>query len=531
MRTIGNIKLVSRSVLLFVFWTMAGLNYAAWSYHYYFEPIVPSFDSIAAHLDSLDQHHQLGEAQAYCIAQLDSISSRHPDRRLLARLLYWEVKCHQYTMESDSSIARLERAFPLAGDTGYDRLRIAYQLAGNYQRTNRLTEAWQLLTNVVIPGLEEIGDSIMLGNAYHLYALIYRDINDFDDAMNAIDKSQTYFDGAGYPLGKVYFFKAFLSDDNDEAADLYLKAIAEDSTDVTIVAQAYTNLANIAIERNQSDSAQHWVNCGLRAVERYQPENQLLRAFLLVNDAVLDYHARNYTKALTTLTEVERLCGSSISKYNAASIYRIISETYGQVGNQTEELRYLKEYIRAQENQQRIIGETQELRLKARADIQRQQYMLIEKLTEEANRQRRQTWGTVALLILVVVLAIVMLTHYYRKRKQHEAENSELRNVLQQETVGALVKSGISDDGDRSKAEEKFLQLRPGFFAKLKEINPELTDSDLRLCTYISIGMRAKEIAQQLSVTPDSVNTARYRLRKKLNLKPDDKLDDFLRNL
>jgi DNA-binding CsgD family transcriptional regulator len=43
--------------------------------------------------------------------------------------------------------------------------------------------------------------------------------------------------------------------------------------------------------------------------------------------------------------------------------------------------------------------------------------------------------------------------------------------------------------------------------------------------------MRAKEIAQQLSVTPDSVNTARYRLRKKLNLKSDEKLDDFLRNL
>ena len=43
--------------------------------------------------------------------------------------------------------------------------------------------------------------------------------------------------------------------------------------------------------------------------------------------------------------------------------------------------------------------------------------------------------------------------------------------------------------------------------------------------------MRAQEIAQQLSVTPHSGNTARYRLRKKLNLKSDEKLDDFLRNL
>ena len=531
MRTIDKIMFISRSVVLFAFWTMAGPNYAVWSYHYYFEPIVPSFDSIAARLDSLDQQHQLGEAQASSIFLLDSICAQHPDRRMQARFLYWEVKCHQFTMESDSSITKLERALSLAGDTGYDRLRIAYQLAGNYQRTNRLTEAWQLLTDVVIPGLEQVGDNIMLGNAYHLYALIYRDINEEDDAMNAIDRSEAFFSDAGYPLGKVYFFKALLADDDDQASDLYLKAIGADSTDVTIVAQAYTNLANASIERNQPDSARYWVNLGLRAVERYQPENHLLRAFLLVNDALLDYQAQNYAKALATLTEVERLCGPSLSQYNAAAIYRIISETYGQLGNQTEELRYLKQYIRAQESQQHIIAETQELRQKARADIQRQQYAIIERLTEEARRERHRTWGIVALLILVVVLAIAMLSHYYRKRKQHEAENSELRNVLQQEAVGALVKSGIADDGDRSRAEERFLQLRPGFFARLKEINPDLTENDLRLCTYISIGMRAKEIAQQLSVTPDSVNTARYRLRKKLNLKSDEKLDDFLRNL
>ena len=59
------------------------------------------------------------------------------------------------------------------------------------------------------------------------------------------------------------------------------------------MAQAYTNLANASIERNQPDSARYWVNLGLRAVERYQPENHLLRAFLLVNDALLDYQAQN----------------------------------------------------------------------------------------------------------------------------------------------------------------------------------------------------------------------------------------------
>lgn len=519
------------TIWLFILFATVGQGHAAWSYRYRFEPIDRQFDSLAARLDSLDKHHRLGEAQIDDYRKLDSIVRQHPEAKLEARLLYWEVKCHQYTMASDTAIAKLERALQLTSEGGYDRLRIAYQLAGNYQRTNRLTEAWQLLTNVVIPGMEEVGDSIMLGNAYHLYALIYRDIGDVDEAMRAIDEAQHCFAASGYPLSKVYFFRALLTPDGSEAAGLYRKAIDADSTDATIVAQAYTNLANIALGNNQPDSARLWVNSGLETIRRYQPENQLLRAFLLVNDALLDYNAHQYNKALTTLTEVERLCGSSLSQYNAASIYRIISETYGQVGNQTEELNYLKQYINAQENQQRIVSETQEMRMRARADIQRQQRELIEKLTEEATLQRRKTWGIIVVLIVVVALAIALLTHYYRKRKQREEENSELRNVLQQEAVGALVKSGITDDGDRSRAEKMFGQLRPGFFARLKEINPDLTENDLRLCTYISIGMRAKEIAQQLSVTPDSVNTARYRLRKKLNLKPEEKLDEFLRNL
>lgn len=520
-----------KSLLLIISMMMVSVAHAQWSYRYYFEPMVPSFDSIASRLDSLDQRHRLGEGQLDSYILLDSISHQYPDARLRARCMYWKVKCHQYTMSSDSCISILEQALSLTSDTGYDRLRIAYQLAGNYQRTNRLTEAWQLLTSLVIPGMKNAGDSIMLGNAYHLYALIYRDIGDFEAALSAISEAQVYFSAAGYPLSKVYFFRALLQDDYVDGTDLYLKAIAEDSTDVTIVAQAYTNLANIALESNQNDRARYWVNCGLKAVERYQPENQLLRAFLLVNDALLDVSEQKYNQALKTLDEVERICGTSLSLYNAALIYRIISETHGKVGHKDEELYYLKAYIKAQENQQYIVKQTQELRTKAREEIQSQQDELIRQLTEQADQQRRRSWGIIAISFFLLVVAIVLLVYYYRKRRQREAENSELRNVLQQETVNALVKSGISDDEVRSRAEEKFGQLRPGFFARLKELNPDLTENDLRLCTYISIGMRAKEIAQQLSVTPDSVNTARYRLRKKLNLKPEEKLDEFLRNL
>ena len=43
--------------------------------------------------------------------------------------------------------------------------------------------------------------------------------------------------------------------------------------------------------------------------------------------------------------------------------------------------------------------------------------------------------------------------------------------------------------------------------------------------------MRAKEIAQILSVSPDSIKMSRYRIKKKLNAIGDTSIDDFLRDL
>lgn len=489
------------------------------------------FDSIVAQLDSLDFLHQLDEHQSVLVQQLTTIAERQQDSSLKARSLYWYVKSRQYSMNTDSCIVCLEEALRLLGEeSAYDRARVAYQLAGNYQRTNRHAEAWQLLHGIARPGFEACGDSAMLGNVWHLFALIYHDISDSEAADEAISRSADYFSGIGYPLSKVYFFQALLSDD-EAGCSLYRKAISEDTTEATIVSQAYTNLASQAIQMEQDDSARHFIRCGLRCIDRYQPQNQLLRAFLLVNDALLDNRQGDYRHAIVTLQEVERLCGTNVDLATTAPIYRIISETYEHLGATDSALRYLHLFIQAQDKQHQLLDEAKQQRAMAREDIHAEQIEEMERLRQETIRQRQRLWVSVLLLLFTLGIAVVSISHYVRKRRQREVENKELREVLQQETINALITHTTADPDDRTKAEEQFGQLRPGFFSRLKKICPELTENDLRICLYVSIGMRAKEIAAHLSVTPDSVNTARYRLRKKLNLKSTDKLDDFLRNL
>lgn len=87
----------------------------------------------------------------------------------------------------------------------------------------------------------------------------------------------------------------------------------------------------------------------------------------------------------------------------------------------------------------------------------------------------------------------------------------------------------VQDDGQNFNLH--FKKVYPDFYTKLKAHFPGLTENDLRMCAYIRIGMSTKEIAQMLSVLPETVHTIRYRIRKKMELQSDVLIEDFLRSI
>lgn len=97
--------------------------------------------------------------------------------------------------------------------------------------------------------------------------------------------------------------------------------------------------------------------------------------------------------------------------------------------------------------------------------------------------------------------------------------------------MNAVIGDSLKNDDEWQRFKLHFDSVHPNFFVKLKKISGKLTENDLRLCAYINIGMRAKQIAEMLSVSPDSINTNRYRLRKKLGLQRGESLDEYIRNI
>lgn len=76
--------------------------------------------------------------------------------------------------------------------------------------------------------------------------------------------------------------------------------------------------------------------------------------------------------------------------------------------------------------------------------------------------------------------------------------------------------------------ETRFEDTFDSFYTALLEKYPALTPNERKLCALIRSGLSSKDIAILTFQNPQSVDVARYRLRKKLNLTNEENLTDFL---
>jgi inorganic phosphate transporter, PiT family len=74
-------------------------------------------------------------------------------------------------------------------------------------------------------------------------------------------------------------------------------------------------------------------------------------------------------------------------------------------------------------------------------------------------------------------------------------------------------------------------QIHKDFQIKLEDKFPDLTDHEKRLATLLRLSFSSKEISTFMNISPKSVEIARYRLRKKLKIKPGENMVQFLVNL
>lgn len=96
------------------------------------------------------------------------------------------------------------------------------------------------------------------------------------------------------------------------------------------------------------------------------------------------------------------------------------------------------------------------------------------------------------------------------------------------DAIARQIDAALRIDKDWSDFRKHFESVHPQFIQRLSEAFPKLTKNEFKLIALIRLNLSSKEISAILGISPDSVKTARYRLRKKLGIDNQTDLFQFL---
>ena len=105
--------------------------------------------------------------------------------------------------------------------------------------------------------------------------------------------------------------------------------------------------------------------------------------------------------------------------------------------------------------------------------------------------------------------------------------SSLLKSDKDRNSFSPLIKSInriLSEKRKEDLYSDQFNAAYPGYLEYLTRTFPNLTTADLKLCTFLRMNLNTKEIAEIMGLSVRSVESRRYRLRKKLYLSKDDDL-------
>ncbi len=139
-----------------------------------------------------------------------------------------------------------------------------------------------------------------------------------------------------------------------------------------------------------------------------------------------------------------------------------------------------------------------------------------EKLNQDIESKNRE--------LAISTMSIIKKNRVLNKIKMVLKKNTDNTAAVE------LINSNLNDSKDWSLFEQAFNNADKDFLDKIKIAHPDLTPNDLRFCAYLRLNLSSKEMAPLLNISTKSVETKRYRLRKKLGLEHDSGLVNYILN-
>ncbi len=417
-------------------------------------------------------------------------------------------------------------------------LEIYKQLGNKYQIAKSLnlisviignlgeTESTLDYSNQVLQISLEIGDSI-------LYAMVLNNIGTYYSSIDNDSIANEYYKKAAevnLKTGHKRFLSinygnmciSLIKERNTKAARYYYyksKALKIDINDKDGFGWLYDTYGNILEEEGKIDSALYYYNKSNSLCKQLNNKNQQEKTISSLHK--LYYKLGNIDSAYFWLTKLNTLQDSIYDIEKTKSIYLHEINLKHKQEQELSRLKYKTKVFKLAF----VISVLSILFLLTSMVIyimnNRRKKIIIERekanydkenLEQELNKKNQE--------LATYVMGLVNTNERVNKAVGKLDANIELFAKKNQNTIRRIIselKTGANKDIWKE-FEYRFNQVHPNFVNKLLKDYPDLTPNELKICSFLKMNMSSKEISLITHQSIQSIEKARSRLRKKINL-------------
>jgi len=464
----------------------------------------------------------------------------------------------------------IESAFTVIG--------VAYNALGNYSKS--LEYDFKVLSIA-----QEIKDTIRIASIFCNIGVIYGEEGNYSKSLEYFYKALKIQIGEGakdaivIDLGNIGY-NYLMQGDYSKALEYDFKAVtqAQEVGDKDITANFLGDIGNVYYKQGDY----------IRALE-YEFRATSIASEIGDIDKVADLYSnigeiynklKNYKRAKSFLDSALILSKNTGNKKNIKIAYRNLAILDSLTANYKTAYSDYQKYIAYRDS---IInqGTTQieiSYEFEKREDSIKAEYKQENIIkTAEIKRKKILNNGAIVILVLTILLAISLINKQkvkrkkekiiFEKEKQHiENELSNAKKALEDYTRSMLEKNELLEqfktdmdklknlktkeleevrieqlehlnkttiltEDDWDKFKELFEQVYNGFFIRLKEKFPGLSQAEVRLVCLTKLKLDDKQMANILGVSNDAIRMTRHRMRKKLGLSENTSVDNIAESI
>lgn len=512
----------------------------------------------------------LGSTQQFPLS--DSLIARLPELKDEKNRVDVLNRISEELMHSD-----VGRAFDYAGQAvqlavkaGYDKgIASAYM---NFGDICLIQSNYDKAAEYLFRGLEIreiLHDSLGIAKAYNKIGSIYHSLGDYPLSeeyyekaikINRALKNNSLLAENYNKLGMIYEREG----DFEKALSYYFRAleINRDLGNNAWISSNYGNIGNVYLQQGNPKSLEYYT-LGLRLKREMDDREGVAEVQSMIGNyyyerKVYDSASIYYAEAIHEARKVESMqvlegalrgmsqVASHLGDYRNAyffhKAYKDVSDSLHLLGNDQKinqiEMRYrMEQKMKLQEVEQHrkqlvyvfIAGACiflvviisllygRQRNLIRQGSLERERWMLEkQRLRDEIEFKNRELTTNVMYLVKKNELGNSIVEKLIELKGKMKRENQK----IVQEVVVELRNS--VDDNVWEEFELRFNQVHNGFYDRLNEQFSGLTANEKKLCAFLKLNMTTKEISAITHQSSNSIEVARTRLRKKLNLSNTD---------